>query len=230
MSAATRPTGLILGAGEGLGAALAQRLEAGGLHLCRVRRTPATGAGCYAADLTDEAQLTAVIERVEHEAGPVALAVFNLPVMVRAEVLSLDTADYDRAMSVARAAFLAGRELARRMRPRGAGTIVFIGATSALRGSARFAATAGARHAIRALAQSMARELGPQGLHVAHVVLDGGLDTPAVRERFPDVDERLGPDALLDTGAVAEACWQLHCQPRSAWTQELVLRPWVERW
>jgi len=230
VSEATRSTGLVLGAGEGLGAALARRIEAGGLEPCCVRRTPGPGAGRYAADLTDEAQVTAVIDRVEREVGPVALAVFNLPLMVRAEVLSLATADYDRAMSVARAAFLAGRELAGRMHPRGSGTILFIGATSALRGSARFAATAGARHAIRALAQSMARELGPQGLHVAHVVLDGGLDTPAVRERFPDVDERLGPDALLNTDAVAEACWQLHAQPRSAWTQEIVLRPWVERW
>lgn len=230
MSAATLPTGLILGAGEGLGAALARRMGAGGLKVCRVRRGPDADARCYAADLTDEAQLTAVIDRVEREAGPVALAVFNLPVMIRAEVRSLETADYDRALSVARAGFLAGRELARRMCPRGAGTIIFIGATSALRGSARFAATASARHAIRALAQSMARELGPQGLHVAHVVLDGGLDTPAVRERFPDATAKLGPDALLDTDAVAEACWQLHCQPRSAWAQELVLRPWVERW
>jgi NAD(P)-dependent dehydrogenase (short-subunit alcohol dehydrogenase family) len=114
------------------------------------------------------------------------------------------------------------------MRPRSRGTIVFTGATASLRGGAGFCAFAGAKHALRALAQSMARELGPEGIHVAHVVIDGAIDTAFIAENFPARYALKDRDGLLDPEAIAETYWQLHRQPRSAWTHELDLRPWME--
>jgi NAD(P)-dependent dehydrogenase (short-subunit alcohol dehydrogenase family) len=128
------------------------------------------------------------------------------------------------------AGFLMGREVAKVMLPRGRGTIIFTGATSSVRGSAGFCAFAGAKHALRALAQSMARELGPQGIHVAHVVIDGAIDTPFIAENFPERYALKTKDGILEPDAIAETYWQLHCQPRNAWTQELDLRPWMETW
>lgn len=126
--------------------------------------------------------------------------------------------------------FLMGREVAKVMVPRGRGTILFTGATASLRGSAGFAAFAGAKHALRALAQSMARELGPLGIHVAHVVIDGAIDTPFIRENFPERYALKEKEGILDPEAIAENYWRLHVQPRSAWTHELDLRPWIEMW
>jgi len=116
------------------------------------------------------------------------------------------------------------------MLPRGRGTILFTGATASLRGAAGFAAFASAKHGLRALAQSMARELGPQGIHVAHVVIDGAIDTQFIAEMFPDRYALKDSDGILDPEAIADTYWQLHCQHRSAWTFELDLRPWMERW
>jgi len=126
--------------------------------------------------------------------------------------------------------FLVGREAARRMVPRGRGTILFTGATASLRGRPGMAAFAGAKSALRALAQSMARELGPEGVHVSHVIVDGAIDMPWIRENFPKIVEERGEEALLSPDAIAESYWQLHAQPRSAWTHELDLRPHVEPW
>jgi NAD(P)-dependent dehydrogenase (short-subunit alcohol dehydrogenase family) len=128
------------------------------------------------------------------------------------------------------AGFLMGREVARVMVRRGRGTILFTGATASVRGSAGFAAFAGAKHALRALAQSMARELGPQGVHVAHVVIDGAIDTEFIRSNFPERAALKDRDGILAPDAIAEAYWQLHLQHRSAWTHELDLRPWMETW
>jgi len=130
----------------------------------------------------------------------------------------------------AQAGFLVGREAARAMLPRGRGSILFTGATASVRGAAGFAAFAGGKAALRALAQSMARELGPQGLHVAHVVVDGMIDTAFTRENFAERVAAAGPDGILNPEHVAEAYWWLHRQPRDAWTFELDLRPFVERW
>jgi NAD(P)-dependent dehydrogenase (short-subunit alcohol dehydrogenase family) len=127
------------------------------------------------------------------------------------------------------AGFLFGREAARRMTPRGEGTILFTGATASIRGSSHFAAFAAAKNGLRAVAQSMARELGTKGIHVAHVVIDGMIDTAAVRARFPDRVKDLGPDAMLDTTAIAELYYQIHAQPRAAWTFEADLRPYGEK-
>jgi NAD(P)-dependent dehydrogenase (short-subunit alcohol dehydrogenase family) len=128
------------------------------------------------------------------------------------------------------AGFLVGREAARVMLPRGHGTLLFTGATASLRGGAGFAAFAGGKAALRALAQSMARELGPQGLHVAHVVIDGLIDTAFAHEHFAQRVAAAGPDGILHPDHIAEAYWWLHRQPRDAWTFELDLRPSVERW
>jgi NAD(P)-dependent dehydrogenase (short-subunit alcohol dehydrogenase family) len=127
------------------------------------------------------------------------------------------------------AGFLFGREAARRMAPRGKGTILFTGATASVRGGAQFAAFAAAKNGLRAVAQSMARELGPKNIHVAHVVIDGMIDSAATRARFPERVKDLGPDAMLATDAIAELYHQLHAQPRAAWTFEADLRPWAEK-
>jgi NAD(P)-dependent dehydrogenase (short-subunit alcohol dehydrogenase family) len=128
------------------------------------------------------------------------------------------------------AGFLMGRETARVMVPRGRGTVLFTGATASVRGGSGFAAFAGGKHALRALAQSMARELGPQGIHVAHIVIDGAIDTAFIRSNFPERAALKDRDGILDPEAIAQAYWQLHCQQRSAWTHELDLRPWLETW
>jgi NAD(P)-dependent dehydrogenase (short-subunit alcohol dehydrogenase family) len=128
------------------------------------------------------------------------------------------------------AGFLMGREVAKVMVPRGRGTILFTGATASVRGSTGFAAFSGAKHGLRALAQSMARELGPQGIHVAHVVIDGAIDTEFIRSNFPERAALKDRDGILSPEAIAETYWQLHLQHRSAWTHEMDLRPWMETW
>jgi NAD(P)-dependent dehydrogenase (short-subunit alcohol dehydrogenase family) len=128
------------------------------------------------------------------------------------------------------AGFLMGREVAKVMVPRGHGTILFTGATASLRGGSGFAAFAGAKHGLRALAQSMARELGPEGIHVAHTIIDGAIDTEFIRSNFPQRYALKEKDGILDPNAIADAYWMLHTQPRSAWTHELDLRPWIETW
>jgi short-subunit dehydrogenase len=127
------------------------------------------------------------------------------------------------------AGFLNASEAARRMVGRGKGTILFTGATASLRGSSHFAAFAGAKHALRALAQSMARELGARGIHVAHVVIDGAIDTAFIRENFPERYALKDQDGIVDPDHIADSYWMLHTQPRDAWTHELDLRPWMEK-
>jgi NAD(P)-dependent dehydrogenase (short-subunit alcohol dehydrogenase family) len=123
-----------------------------------------------------------------------------------------------------------GREAAKAMLPRARGSILFTGATASLRGRAGFSAFAGAKHALRALAQSMARELGPEGIHVAQVIVDGAIDTAFIRENFPERYKLKERDGILNPDHIADAYWMLHQQPRDAWTHELDLRPWLEEW
>ena len=126
--------------------------------------------------------------------------------------------------------FLTGRETAKRMVQRERGTIIFTGATAGIRGSAYFAAFAGAKHALRALAQSMARELGSRNIHIAHVVIDGAIDTDFIKDSFPAIYERKAEDGILNPEHIAENYWHIAHQPRDAWTHELDLRPWNEKW
>lgn len=235
---------VVIGAGDALGGAIARRFAREGLVAVPVRRKAgplgelvaaieaaggrARGVAC---DARVEGEVRGLFERVEREVAPVEVCVFNAGAQHRAPVLGMSARIYRQVWeSAAFAGFLAGREAARRMAPRGRGTLIFTGATASLRGGAGFASFAGAKHALRALAQSMARELGPRGVHVGHVVVDGMVDSRAVRERFPDEAAAAPEGGLLDPGHVADAYWTLHAQPRDAWTFELDLRPAVERW
>jgi NAD(P)-dependent dehydrogenase (short-subunit alcohol dehydrogenase family) len=160
------------------------------------------------------------------------VCVYNVGGNVRFPILETTSRVYFKVWEMcAMGAFLAGREAAKYMIQRGRGTILFTGATASVRGGGGYAAFAGGKHAERALAQSMARELGPKGIHVAHVVIDGGIDTAFIRENRPDIyEQRKAADALLQPEAIAETFWQIHKQPRTAWTFETDLRPWSETW
>lgn len=236
---------LVVGAGDGNGAAIARRFARGGYTVCAVRRDAGklepliaqiTAEGgrafAYAADATVETQVTALVERVEREHGSIEVLVFNVGVNRPQSILD-ETADgYRKLWELGCfAGFLTGREVARRMVTRGRGTILFTGATASLRGAARFAAFAGAKHGLRALAQSMARELGPKGIHVAHVVIDGLIDTAAVQTVFAAYYAQCAKQGrLISPEHIAENYWYLHSQPRDAWSFELDLRPDVEPW
>lgn len=235
---------LVFGAGDGLGGAIARRFARGGYVAGLVRRKAgplsdlrkeieAAGgrAEAFAVDARDEDEVIGLFDDVERRIGPVEVAVHNIGANVRIPIRETSTRKYFRIWQMACfSGFLVGREAARRMVPRGRGTILFTGATASLRGRAGLAGFAGAKHALRALAQSMARELGPEGVHVAHVVIDGPIDMPWIRENFPRLVEERPPDGLLAPDDIADSYWALHTQPRSAWTHELDLRPWVEPW
>ncbi len=235
---------LIIGAGDGIGRSLAMAFAREGLTTCVTRRPrheeqlaalvseiEAAGGSArgFATDARDEEQTVALFETIEREVGPLEVVVFNIGANVRFTVTETTAQVYRKVWEMAAfAGFLAGREAARHMAPRGQGTILFTGATASLRGGAGFSAFAGAKHALRALAQSMARELGPQGIHVAHVVLDGPVDGAFIRGLYPDWEERLADDALLLPDDIAAQYVGLWKQPRSVWTHELDLRPWKE--
>ena len=229
------PCALVVGAGPALGAALARRFARGGMKVAVAARRPERlaalaeeiGGRAYPCDVADEASVTALLERVGGDLGVPALAAFNAGAYARGPVLDTSAAEFERCWRIScLGGFLVGRAAARAMLPRGRGTILFTGATAALRGGANFVNLAVGKFGLRALAQSMARELGPQGLHVAHVIIDGLIEDPTREGRGADAQR---PDAMLHPDAIAEAYWQLHLQPRSAWTQELDLRPWVEK-
>jgi len=234
---------LVIGAGDATGGAIARRFAREGFIACVTRRNAdklqplvqriaAEGgqAHGFGSDARDEAQMSELVARIEREIAPVEVAVFNIGANVRFTVTETTERVYRKVWEMAAlAGFLMGREVAKVMLPRGRGTILFTGATASLRGGAGFSAFAGAKHALRALAQSMARELGPQGIHVAHVVIDGAIDTEFIRENFPERYALKDRDGILSPEAIAENYWLLHQQHRSAWTHELDLRPWMEK-
>jgi NAD(P)-dependent dehydrogenase (short-subunit alcohol dehydrogenase family) len=233
---------LIIGAGDATGGAIARRFAREGFIACVTRRNAdklaplvarieAEGgkARAFGSDARKEEQMTALIDTIEREVGAIEVAAFNIGANVRFPIRETTARVYFKVWEMACfAGFLMGREVARVMVPRGRGTILFTGATASVRGGAGFAAFSGAKHALRALAQSMARELGPQGIHVAHVVIDGAIDTEFIRSNFPERAALKDRDGILNPDAIAEAYWQLHLQPRSAWTHEMDLRPWME--
>lgn len=235
---------LIVGAGDATGGAIARRFAREGYITCVTRRNPdklepllqsirdAGGqAHGFGSDARDEAAVTALVAQIEREVAPIEVAVFNIGANVSFTVTDTTERVYRKVWEMgALAGFLVGREVARAMLARRQGTILFTGATASLRGGKGFAAFAGAKHALRALAQSMARELGPQGIHVAHVVIDGAIDTAFIAENFPERYALKDQGGILDPEHIAEAYWQLHRQPKSAWTHELDLRPWMESW
>jgi NAD(P)-dependent dehydrogenase (short-subunit alcohol dehydrogenase family) len=243
-AAGARRAVLVVGAGESTGAAIARRFAREGLVAVCVRRNAeqlaplvaqieADGGEAVAesCDARDEDAVVSLFERIERDVAPLEVVVFNPGANVNFPIADTTARVYRKVWEMACfAGFLTGREAARVMTPRGRGTILFTGATASLRGGAGFSAFAGAKHALRALAQSMARELGPKGIHVGHVVVDGAIDTPWIRENFAAMVEKRPADGLLAPDHIAEAYWQLHAQPRDAWTFELDLRPFDERW
>jgi NAD(P)-dependent dehydrogenase (short-subunit alcohol dehydrogenase family) len=228
---------IVAGVGPGLGWHLVERLAAAGMRVVMAARSldrlhgllaaePLANVTPVACDVSDEASVQALFEAASRlgggQGGAPDLVVFNAGTFVPGGLLELDAAAFERCWRIGcLGGFLVGQAAARAMLPRGSGTILFTGATAALRGSARFSALAVPKFGLRALAQSMARELGPQGIHVAHVVIDGQI----AAERHADRPV----ETMLDPAAIAEVYYQLHRQPRSAWTQELDLRPAVER-
>jgi len=236
---------LVIGAGDGNGAAIAKRYAREGYVACVVRRSAdklqplvaaieAEGgrAQAFGTDARKEEEVVALFEQIERDIGPVEVLVFNVGANVPASILDETARKYFKIWEMACfAGFLCGREAAKRMVARGRGTILFTGATASTRGAARYAAFAGAKHALRALAQSMARELGPRNIHVAHIVIDGAVDTDFIRENMAALyAERMPRDGILKPAHIAENYWQLHVQPRDAWTFELDLRPYMETW
>ena len=235
---------LVIGAGDALGGAIARRFAREGYAAALVRRhaeqleplaaaiRDAGGeAHPFGADARQEDQMVALFEKVEAEIAPIEVCVFNIGANVRFPIAETTARVFTKVWEMACfAGFIAGREAAKAMVPRGRGTILFTGATASVRGRDGFAAFAAAKHGLRAVAQSMARELGPQGVHVAHVVIDGAVDGVFIRGNRDDVDELAGRDAILKPEDIAQSYVALARQPRSAWTHELDLRPWTETW
>ena len=235
---------LVIGAGDATGGAIARRFAREGFVACVTRRTAdkleplvaqirADGgqAHGFGSDARKEEETIALVERIERDIAPIEVAVFNIGANVRFGITETTARVYFKVWEMACfGGFLMGREVAKAMLPRGRGTIIFTGATASLRGREGFAAFAGAKHALRALAQSMARELGPKGIHVAHAVIDGAIDTEFIRSNFPERYAMKAQQGIVNPESIAEAYWQLHAQPRDAWTHETELRPWTESW
>lgn len=238
------PVALVIGAGDATGGAIARRFAREGYAVCVTRRDKdklkdlvseigsAGGiAHAFGSDARKEDETIALFDTIEKEIGEIDVAAFNIGANVRFAIAETTARVYTKVWEMgAFAGFLMGREAAKRMTPRGRGTIIFTGATASVRGSAGFAAFSGAKHALRALAQSMARELGPQGIHVAHVLIDGAIDTAFIRDTFPDTYAKKAEGGILAPDHIADMYWMLHRQPRDAWTHELDLRPWIEKW
>jgi len=227
---------VVVGVGPGLGGALARRFAKAGMKVAAAARrrerlaalADEIGGSTYACDATSEAEVERLFAAVEAELGAPSLVVYNASAFMRKSILETTAEEFERCWRVAcLGGFLVGRAAARLMLARAParGTILFTGATASLRGGALFHNLAVGKFGLRALAQSMAREFQAKGIHVAHVVIDGQIagERPGYRR------EERGQDAVLEPDAIAEAYWQLHCQPRSAWTLELDLRPWVEK-
>jgi NAD(P)-dependent dehydrogenase (short-subunit alcohol dehydrogenase family) len=236
----------VIGAGDFIGSAIARRFAAEGYAVFAGRRSAdklaklkseieAAGGRCVARglDARKEGDVTAFLNEADAEA-PLEVCVFNPGANVNFPILETTERVFRKVWEMAcYGGFLAGREAARLMLPHGKGTILFTGATASLRGGVGYAAFASAKFGLRAVAQSMARELGPKNIHVAHLIIDAGVDTAFVRERIkarggdPDT---LPPDTLMEPRSVADAYWYLHSQPRDGWTFELDLRPYRETW
>jgi NAD(P)-dependent dehydrogenase (short-subunit alcohol dehydrogenase family) len=236
---------LVIGAGDATGGAIARRFAREGYFTCVTRRhgdklaslvarieQEGGKAQAFGSDARREDQVTTLFETIERDIGPIEVLSFNIGGNVRFPIRETTARVYTKVWEMcALSGFLAGREAAKVMVPRQKGTILFTGATASVRGSSGYSAFAGGKHALRALAQTMARELGPQNIHVAHIVVDGAIDTDFTRERAPDrYESRKAADGILNPESIAETYWNLHCQPRDAWTHELDLRPWSETW
>lgn len=242
-----QPQAVIVGVGaeRGLGAALCRRFAEGGYHVLAMGRTSARlkqvvsgiredggSAEAWVGDSTREEDVAALFAHAAEaaaERGRVDLVVYNAGSNQRIDFAQTSLEQFEQSWrGGCLGGFLVGREVARQLVPQGGGTLLFTGASASLRGKPGFAHFAAAKAGLRMVAQSMAREFGPAGLHVAHVVVDGGIDGQRLRERIPEMVERLGSEGLLELEAIAETYWQIHRQPRSAWSHEVDLRPFKE--
>lgn len=241
----SKPICLIIGAGDYIGAAIAKRFAKGGYHIAMGRRRGEMFAGLvaeieaedgsatgYTWDARKEDTAEEMFAKVEADLGPIDICIFNVGGNVRFPIADTTERVFRKVWEMcAYAAFLSGREAAKYMVPREKGSIFFTGATASMKGSAGFAAFASGKFALRGLAQAMARELGPKNIHVAHLIIDAGVDTAFVRDRVRqsgrDPDE-LPEDTLMNPNSIAEAYWYLHHQPRDGWTHELDIRPFAE--
>lgn len=237
---------LVIGVGAGVGSAIANAFAQDGFEVVitrRARNLPdleaiAQGirdrggiAHARGTDARSEDETIALFREIERDIGPIEVVVFNIGANVRFAIQETTARVFTKVWEMACfAGFLAGREAAKVMVPRGRGTILFTGATASTRGRQHLAAFAAAKSGLRAVAQSMARELGPKNIHVAHVICDGAIDGVFSRENIPDLDQRLAEDRVLKPDDVALNYVHLHHQKRSAWTHELDLRPWSESW
>jgi NAD(P)-dependent dehydrogenase (short-subunit alcohol dehydrogenase family) len=225
-------TAIIVGAGSGLSASLARRFAANGVRLALAARNPAkldalcaeTGATAIACDATEGSQVAALFERTDEFFGAPDIVVYNASARARGPLVELDPQEVRQALiGSAFAAFLTAQEAARRMLGAGRGAILFTGASASVKGYANSAPFAMGKFALRGLAESLARELQPKNIHVAHFVIDGAIRNPG---RSEPADQ---PDSMLDPDAIALTYWQVATQDRSAWAFEVALRPWVER-
>lgn len=243
----TTPVAVVVGVGaeQGLGAALCRRFAAGGYHVLVAGRTAAKieavaatvrkaggSAEPIVTDTTREIDVVRLFDRAMAPGegrAPVDLVAFNAGNNKRIRFTELSTAEFEEFWRIGCfGGFLVGREAARRLVPLGRGTVLFTGASGSLRGRPGFAQFAAAKAGLRMIAQSMAREYGPQGIHVAHVVIDGGIDGEKFRQSRPDTVAARGEDGMLNIDAIADTYWQIHRQHRSAWSHEVELRPFKE--
>ena len=243
---ATKKVCLVIGVGDGVGAAIAKAFALDGFETVitrRARNLPDLEAiaqkirdqggvvHARGVDARSEEETIALFQEIERDIGPIEVMVFNIGANVRFAVEATTARVFTKVWEMACfAGFLAGREAAKVMVPRGRGTILFTGATASMRGRENFSAFASAKAGLRAVAQSMARELGKKNIHVAHIVCDGSIDGVFSRENIPDLDQRLAEDRVLKPDDIALNYLSLHHQKRSAWTHEMDLRPWSENW
>ena len=234
---------LIVGAGDYVGTAIARRFAAGGFTVCLGRRngdklaplvqeiTDAGGiAHGFSLDARDEDNVAEVFAKIESDIGPLNLVIFNVGGNVRFSIRETTARVFRKVWEMACfGGFLTGRAAAAAMVPRGHGAIFFTGATASLKGNAGFAAFSSAKQALKAVAQSMARELGPQGIHVAHLIIDAGVDTKWVRDLKAKAGQTVEEGDLMNPASVGEAYWNLYHQPKDAWTFEMDIRPFKEK-
>jgi|TARA_B100001094_G_scaffold33788_1_gene28086 NAD(P)-dependent dehydrogenase (short-subunit alcohol dehydrogenase family) len=236
---------IIIGAGDATGSALTRKFASHGYKVCPARRPGSKDkinaladeinnsggwAKGFGVDARDEDSIANFFKEVEEEIAPIDVVIFNPGANVYFPIEETTSRVYRKVWEMAAfGGFLTGREAAKYMKKRGSGSIFFTGATASLRGGSGFSAFAGAKFALRALSQSMARELGPEGIHVAHFIIDGAIDTAFIKENFPDTYALKEKDGILSPEKIADSYWFVHSQHRSVWTQELDLRPYMEK-
>jgi NAD(P)-dependent dehydrogenase (short-subunit alcohol dehydrogenase family) len=240
------PTAIVFGVGDGIGSAACTKFINSGYRVLGVRRSPdglselkeRLGENFVAMDGVDarkEEDVMGVFEKAKEMDGPISCVVHNIGANIKFPIADTTARKFEKCWEMACfSGFLVGREGAKVMAAQGASdgprTILFTGATASIRGSSSFAAFSVAKSGLRSLSQSMARELGPKQIHVAHVVVDGAVNTSWIRENFADMLAQAPVDAIVDPAEIAEAFWYLHNQKRCAWTHEMDIRPYCEKW